>query len=45
MLYAIWAFPKIRGTVFWGVLTTRILVFRVLSLGPLLSETPISSAV
>ena len=29
-----WEFPRIRGTVFW-VLTTRILLFRVLYQGPL----------
>ena len=34
-----WEFPKIRGTVF-GVRIIRILLFRVLYLDPLFSETP-----
>ena len=34
----IWDFRKIRGTLFWG----RSYYFRVLYLGPLFSETPIS---
>ena len=38
-LYESLEFPKIRGTLF-GVLITRILLFRVLYLGPLFSETP-----
>ena len=38
---AIWGFPKIRGTLF-GVLIIRILLFKLLYLGPLFSETPIS---
>ena len=33
-------FPKIWGTVFWGPYN-RILLCRVLYLGPLFSETPI----
>ena len=33
--------PEIRGTVFWGPFK-RILLFRVLYLGSLFSETPIS---
>ena len=36
----IWEFPKIRGTVFGGLII-RILLFRVLHQGPLFSETPI----
>ena len=36
----IWEFPKIRGTLF-GVLIIRILLFKVLYLDPLFSETPI----
>ena len=35
-----WGFPKTRGTLF-GVLIIRILLFRVLYLGPLFSETPL----
>ena len=34
-----WELPKIRRTLF-GVLIIRILLFRVLCLGPLFSETP-----
>ena len=35
-----WEFPKIRGTLFWGpCVFIRILLFRVLYLGPLFSET------
>ena len=37
----IWDFPKIRVPYF-GVLTIRILLLRVLHQGPLFSETPIS---
>ena len=36
---AIWGFPKIRGTLF-GVLIIRILLFKLLYLGPLFSENP-----
>ena len=36
------AFPNIRGTLF-GVLITRILLFRVLYSGPLFSETTIKN--
>ena len=36
----IWGFPKI-GEYFFGVLTMRILLFKVLYEGPLFSETPI----
>ena len=34
-----WEFPKFGGTLF-GVLIIRILLFRVLDLGPLFSGTP-----
>ena len=34
-----WEFPKI-GVPYFGVLIIRILLFRVLYLGPLFSETP-----
>ena len=34
-----WEFPKI-GVPYFGVLIIRILLFRVLHLGPLFSETP-----
>ena len=42
-LSGILGFPIIRGTVFWGAynLIIRILLFRVLYLGALFSETPI----
>ena len=36
-------FPKIRGTLFWGPIIIRVLLFRVLCRGPLFSETPIYS--
>ena len=36
-----WEFPKIRGYLILGSYTvTRILLFRVLYQGPLISETP-----
>ena len=33
-----WEFPEVRGTLFWGVLIIRILLFRVLYEGPLFSQ-------
>ena len=35
-----WEFPKIRGAPYFGVLIIRILLFRVLDVGPLFSEIP-----
>ena len=32
---ATWEFPTMRGTLFWGPLIIRILLFRVLYSGPL----------
>ena len=34
------SFRKWWGTLFWGVLITRILLFRVIYEGPLISDTP-----
>ena len=39
-MHPIWDFPKIRAP-YVGVLIIRILLFRVLDKGPLVSETPI----
>ena len=40
----IWEFTKIRGTLFWGPYKDPTdLLFRVLSWGPLFSETPVSA--